>query len=61
MKQICNVIAWKSVLVIAILIVLNNAAMAQVPPDTTKSKVDTSTTMHADTAKPAQAAPAATS
>jgi hypothetical protein len=51
---------WKSILLIAILIILNNAAMAQVPPDTTKPKVDTTAAVLADTTKPAQAAPTTT-
>ena len=55
MKQICNFYAWKSILLIVILIILNNAAMAQVPTDTTKPKVDTATTAMADTTKPAPA------
>jgi hypothetical protein len=58
MKQNCNVYAWKSILLIVILIALNKASMAQVPSDTTKSKVDTTTMIPADTAKPAQAAAA---
>ena len=61
MKHIHTVYAWKSILIIIILIILNNVAMAQVPQDTVKPKVDTTTTMHADTTKPAQTAPAATS
>jgi hypothetical protein len=52
--------AWKSILLIVILVILNKAAMAQVPSDTTKSKVDTTTMKPADTAKPAQAAAATT-
>ncbi len=58
MNRNCNVYAWKSILLIAILIILNNAAKAQIPSDTTKSKVDSTATMPADTAKPAQAAAA---
>ncbi len=61
MKQIYNVFAWRSFLIIIILVVLNSVAMAQVPPDTAKSKVDTTAAMHTDTTKPAQTAPAATS
>ncbi len=61
MKHIHTVYAWKSILLIVILAILNNAAIAQVPQDTVKPKVDTTTTMHADTVKPAQTAPAATS
>jgi len=60
MKQRCNVYLWKSILLIVIFIALNDGAMAQVPSDTTKQKVDTTTTMKADTAKPAQAAAATT-
>ncbi|MEJ0079692.1 MAG: hypothetical protein WDM78_01705 [Puia sp.] len=60
MKQIYNVFAWRSFLIIIILVVLNSVAMAQVPPDTAKSKVDTTAAMHTDTTKPAQTAPAAT-
>ena len=58
MKQRCNVYLWKSILLIVIFIALNDGAMAQVPSDTTKQKVDTTTTMKADTAKPAQPAAA---
>ena len=58
MKHRCNVYLWKSILFVLILVTLNNGAMAQVPSDTTKAKVDTTTMMPADTAKPAQAAPA---
>ncbi len=61
MKHIYTVYAWKSLLIILILVSLNNAATAQVPPDTVKPKVDTATTMHSDTTKPAQTTPAATS
>ncbi len=61
MKHSYNVYALKSVVLIVILVILNNAAMAQVPPDTTKSKVDTAMMMPADTTKPAQTAPAPTS
>ena len=61
MKQTYNVYAWKSILFIITLVILNTAAMAQVPQDTVKPKVDTATTMHTDTTKPAQTAPAATS
>ena len=61
MKHSYNVYACKSILLILILVILNNVAMAQVPQDTVKPKVDTATTMHADTTKPAQTAPAATS
>jgi Outer membrane protein beta-barrel domain len=60
MKHIYTVYAWKSILIVLILVVLNNAAMAQVPQDTVKPKVDTTTMMHADTTKPVQPAPAAT-
>ena len=56
MKQIYNVYAWKSILIIVILVILNSAAMAQVPSDTAKAKVDTTTMLPADTVKPAQAA-----
>jgi len=49
---------WKSILLIVILIILNNAGMAQA--DTTKPKVDTTAAVLADTTKPAQAAPATT-
>ena len=56
MKHSYNVYAWKSILFVLILVTLNNGVMAQVPSDTTKSKVDTTTMMPADTAKPAQAA-----
>jgi FlaG/FlaF family flagellin (archaellin) len=49
MKKNYGVYAWKSILLIAILVILNGAVMAQVPSDTTKVK------MPADTAKPAQA------
>lgn len=60
MKHSYNVYVWKSILLIAILVILNKAAMAQVPQDTVKPKIDTTTTMHTDTAKPAQTPPAAT-
>ena len=60
MKHSCNVYLWKSILFVVILVTLNNGAMAQVPSDTTKPKVDTTTMMPADTAKPAQAAAATT-
>jgi hypothetical protein len=56
MKQIYNVYAWKSILIIVILVILNSTAMAQVPSDTAKAKVDTTTMLPADTVKPAQAA-----
>jgi hypothetical protein len=56
MKQIYNFYAWKSILIIVILVILNSAAMAQVPSDTAKAKVDTTTMLPADTVKPAQAA-----
>jgi hypothetical protein len=56
MKQIYNVYAWKSILIIVILVILNSTAMAQVPSDTSKAKVDTTTMLPADTVKPAQAA-----
>ena len=54
MKQICNFHAWKSVLLIVTIIFLNNTAMAQVPPDTTKVTVDTTAVVVADTTMPAQ-------
>ncbi len=53
MKQIWKFYAWKSILLIVIVIFLNNAAMAQVPTDTTKAKVDTTAAAMADTTKPA--------
>ena len=56
MKQIWNFYAWKSILLIVVLIFLNNAAMAQVPTDTTKVKVDTAAAVMADTTKPATTA-----
>ena len=56
MKQIYNVYAWKSILIIVILVILNSAAMAQVPSDTAKAKVDTTTMLPADTVKPTQTA-----
>ena len=56
MKRIYNVYAWKSILIIVILVILNSAAMAQVPSDTAKAKVDTTTKLPADTVKPTQAA-----
>ena len=56
MKHSYIVYAWKSILFVVILVTLNTRAMAQVPSDTTKAKVDTTTMMPADTAKPAQAA-----
>ncbi len=54
MKHSCNVYVWKSIFCIVFLVILNHRAMAQVP-DTAK----TTTTMPADTVKPAPA-PAAT-
>ena len=56
MKQIWNFYAWRSIVLIAILIILSNAAMAQVPTDTTKAKVDTTAPAMADTTKPATTA-----
>jgi hypothetical protein len=56
MKQIWKFYAWKSIVLIAILIILNNAAMAQVPTDSTKAKVDTTVVAMADTTKPATTA-----
>jgi hypothetical protein len=53
MKHIWKFYAWKSIVVIVILIFLNNAATAQVPTDTTKVKVDTTAPAMADTTKPA--------
>jgi hypothetical protein len=44
-----------------IFIILNKTSMAQVPQDTVKPKIDTTTTMHTDTTKSAQTPPAATS
>jgi Outer membrane protein beta-barrel domain len=67
MKRNCNVYAGNSILLIVILVILNGAAMAQVPPDTTtkpkvdttvKPKVDTTMAMPMDTTKPAPAAAA---
>jgi len=55
MKHSYNVYFWKSILIIAILVILNKAAIAQVPADSTRSKVDTTTRMPADTVKPATA------
>ena len=49
MKQIWKFYAWKSIVLIVILIFLNNAVMAQVPTDTTKAKVDTTAPAMADT------------
>jgi hypothetical protein len=60
MKHIWNFNAGKSILLIVILIFLNNAAMAQVPTDTAKAKVDTTAAAMADTTKPAQTTAAAT-
>jgi len=60
MKQIWKFYAWKSIVLIAILIILNNAAMAQVPTDSTKAKVDTTAPAMADTTKPAQTTAATT-
>jgi hypothetical protein len=72
MKHTWNLYAWKSILVIAILMILNNAAMAQLPTDSTKPKTDTTTkamvdttattttVAPSDTAKPVQTAPAST-
>ena len=56
MKHIWNFYAGKSVLIVVILIILNGAAMAQVPTDTTKAKVDTTAAAMADTTKPVTAA-----
>ena len=56
MKHIWKFYAWKSIVVIVILIFLNNAATAQVPTDTTKVKVDTTAPAMADTTKPATTA-----
>ncbi len=59
MKHSFNFSAWKSIPLIAILIILNTAVMAQV--DTTKpAPVDTSATMMADTTNHAPAAVATT-
>ena len=60
MKRIWNFYVWKSILLIVILISLNNAAMAQVPTDSAKAKVDTTAPAMADTTKPAQTTAAAT-
>jgi hypothetical protein len=60
MKHSTKFYARKSIFLSLILIILNYVAMAQVPPDTTKSKVDTTKPMPADTTKPAQAAAATT-
>jgi hypothetical protein len=60
MKHIWNFYAWKSILFIVILISLNNVAMAQVPTDTAKAKVDTTVAVMADTTKPAQTTAATT-
>ena len=60
MKHIWKFYAWKSIVLIVILIILNNAAMAQVPTDTTKAKADTTAPAMADTTKPAQTTAAAT-
>jgi hypothetical protein len=56
MKHSYIVYVWKSILFVVVFVILNNVAMAQVPSDTAKPKVDTMTAMPADTAKPAQAA-----
>jgi hypothetical protein len=53
MKQIWKFYAWKSIVLFVILIFLNNAAMAQVPTDSAKAKVDTTAPTMADTTKPA--------
>ena len=53
MKQIWKFYAWKSIVLFVILIILNKAAMAQVPTDTAKVKVDTTAPAMADTTKPA--------
>jgi hypothetical protein len=57
MKHNSHFYAWKSTLPIVAIVILNNVAMAQVPPDTTKTKVDTTATtvVPTDTIKPAQA------
>ena len=60
MKHNCIFHAGKSILLILMLIILNNAVMAQVPPDTTKPKVDTTAVMKTDTTNHAPAAVAAT-
>ena len=63
MKHIWNFYAGKSVVIVVILIILNGAAMAQIPTDTiktkvdtTKAKVDTTAAAMADTTKPVTAA-----
>jgi hypothetical protein len=61
MKHSYIVYLGKSFLLIVIFVILNKAAMAQIPQDTVKSKMDTATTMHTDTVKPAQTPPAPTS
>ena len=58
MKQTSTSYALKSVLLTAIIIMLNYTAMAQVPPDSTKVTVDTSAVVVTDST---QAAPVATS
>ena len=60
MKHIWNFNTGKSILLILILIFLNNAAMAQVPTDTAKAKVDTTAAAMADTTKPTQTTAATT-
>ena len=57
MKASTNFYAWKPVLPIVVLVMLNYAVMAQV--DTTKTKTDTTKAMTADTTKPAAPATAA--
>ena len=57
MKASTNFYAWKSVLLVVILVTLNYAVMAQV--DTTKTKTDSTKAMTADTTKPAPAPAAA--
>ena len=52
MKHSCKVYLWKPILFVVILVTLNKGAMAQVPSDTAKAKVDTTTMMPADTVKP---------
>ena len=54
MKHNSHFYAWKSILLTVTIIILSHAAMAQVPPDTTKAKVDTTTIVPIDTTKPAQ-------
>jgi len=54
MKHAYTFYACKSSLLFAIFIIMNHVAMSQVPPDTTKPKVDTVAPMPMDTAKPAQ-------